>query len=771
MADAYKMWQQSEIGAHVHSYIAAGMAVFPCHGMRDGKCTCGLADCRNAGKHPACRNGLLDAVTDFDLAADLFQFRIDLNIGIACGEKSKLAIIDIDPAKGGDESLKKLEAVLGTLPKCPTVLTGGDGRHLVFNHPTERLPNRSDAFGKEYPGIDIRNDGGYVVWPPSMHKSGKRYRFDDGFFGIDFPDMPDSWKVLGAAAHNSKKDQNVDRHSKSGEQSDWTPEDMQGALDYLSPDMTYNDWIAIGMALHRDGFELDLWDRWSARGTKYKGIADLNIHWRSFNRSGERTIGTIIEWATLQGWKPERRHEPRIVSEQAENIVAPLLKKIATKNQPQKKDPDIKESSKKPSVPVFSPKFNFDSATLTGPIGDTVRWIVRHAIYEQPELALLNTVAFAGAVFGRRYASPVNTRTNIYMVGIARTGGGKEHSCGMIAKLALESMLINFVGANGVRSDIGILKSLVVNSTQLMMLDEFGMLMQALSNDRADYTKKAIISVITKIYSKSNSAYNHGDVGDPRALPITLSAPNLCIYGTTTEESYVPSLKRIAIVNGELNRFIVIPSRTKVRPKRAVPIVEDNKELFDWWKRFSPRIGQSTSVLMNSAGTAPVPKIVEWGECEDLQYKILEEQTEICESDHATRYLWGRLYENTIKVAMIFAIARDPMNPVFEKIDFDYAYNIVTVSIKYMESLAENGMAETPQEAGHLEIMNAIKDAGTISRSDLLRKFRKFRKRELDDVLGTLVEEDAIMIERITPAGGRPKVVYHYLHGAEHIAA
>lgn len=784
MADLYLMWKQTKTGSYVNNYIGAGFAVFPCHSIKEnGNCTCGLVGCKNKGKHPACKDGFKDAVMDFEQAAELFQFREDLNIGIACGMQSGITIIDVDPRHGGDESLAKLESLLGALPHCPVVLTGGGGRHLVFDRPDMKIPNRSNAFGKEYPGLDIRNDGGYVVWPPSLHESGRHYEFSDDFFDIDFPPMPDQWKMLGSASHGVRKDKIVDRHQNSGNQSDWTPDDVWGMLEVLDPDMGYSDWISIGMALHKEGFDIDLWDRWSSRGSKYNGIGDLDFHWRSFNKSGTRTIGTIVEWATLQGWHPERRYEERVTSQAAEDTIAPLVKKMLAKSAPpavaapisapEKKEKPIKESSKSKQEKTkgYVPKFGFDPMTLPGGIGETIRWITKHAIYEQPELALLNVLAFAGAVFGRRYASPVNTRTNIYMVGIARTGGGKEHSCGMITRLAMESGLSPYMGPNSIRSDIGLLKGLMTQSSQLLMIDEFGMMMQALSDRGADFNKKSIITAITKLYSKSGSAYNHGDVSDPRAAKIILAAPNLCIYGTTTEESYVPSLRRIAIVNGELNRFIVIPSRNKLIPKRRMPVMEKNEDLVNWWHDYAPSIRDKLAVTANSATTVPDPTIVEWGDCDDMQYKILMEQTAMCESEHPMRFLWSRLYENTIKIAMIFAIARDKESPKFEAIDLEYAYSIVKSSVEYMSDLSATGMAETQQESDHLEIMNAIREVGTITRRDLLRKFRKYKKREMDDIIGGLVEEESLMIERTVPAtGGRPTIVYHFINDEDNNA-
>jgi replicative DNA helicase len=50
----------------------------------------------------------------------------------------------------------------------------GNGKHLWFKHPGGIL--KGDI--RIYPGIDIRADGNQIVAPPSIHKTGKRYRFN-----------------------------------------------------------------------------------------------------------------------------------------------------------------------------------------------------------------------------------------------------------------------------------------------------------------------------------------------------------------------------------------------------------------------------------------------------------------------------------------------------------------------------------------------------------------------------------------------------------------
>jgi RecA-family ATPase len=75
-------------------------------------------------------------------------------------------------------------------------------------------------------------------------------------------------------------------------------------LDAIPPDCGYDEWLKVGMALKHEGASLDIWDRWSSAGSKYKP-GECAKKWKSFNRS-EVTGGTLLHIAAQYGYEPER---------------------------------------------------------------------------------------------------------------------------------------------------------------------------------------------------------------------------------------------------------------------------------------------------------------------------------------------------------------------------------------------------------------------------------------------------------------------------------
>lgn len=125
-------------------------------------------------------DGKVPALTDWPTRATakptdvrkLFRRMPQANVGIATGRG--IFVLDVDPGRGGNESL----ASLPELPVTLTARTGGGGWHYYFRAPAgRRVANSRDRLGK---GLDVRGDGGQVVAPPSRHPSGGVYTWAEG---------------------------------------------------------------------------------------------------------------------------------------------------------------------------------------------------------------------------------------------------------------------------------------------------------------------------------------------------------------------------------------------------------------------------------------------------------------------------------------------------------------------------------------------------------------------------------------------------------------
>ena len=159
---------------HALQYAHRGWHVFPLHSVRNDLCSCGKSDCESPAKHPRTAHGLLDATTDEDTLTKWWSTWPDANIGVRTGQVSGIVVLDLDAQKGGLDSWAELQDTNGRVETL-TSLTGGGGMHLFFTAPANELKSTGSEIA---PGIDTRAEGGYVVVPPSLHISGRRYQWE-----------------------------------------------------------------------------------------------------------------------------------------------------------------------------------------------------------------------------------------------------------------------------------------------------------------------------------------------------------------------------------------------------------------------------------------------------------------------------------------------------------------------------------------------------------------------------------------------------------------
>lgn len=287
-------------------YARAGLRVFPCHGIRDGACTCGDPACARPAKHPWTRHGLHDATTEESVIIRWWGEMPLANIGLVAADIG--VVLDVDPRNGGDASLDRLIDRYGKLPDTVEVMTGGGGMHYWFYLP-EGVQLKKGALGPEYPGIDIQAVGAYAIAPPSQHASGRSYQFEgssDFCEGHPIARAPD-WLLDLTRGHRHtdaptqpRRAQPVPRAAPPGE-----ADRVRAALSTLSAD-AYDTWIEIGQALHStDWLEaFELWDTWSQTSSKYRDIHDLRRRWSGFDSFRPITLRTVFWHAKRAGYKP-----------------------------------------------------------------------------------------------------------------------------------------------------------------------------------------------------------------------------------------------------------------------------------------------------------------------------------------------------------------------------------------------------------------------------------------------------------------------------------
>jgi hypothetical protein len=492
-----------------------------------------------------------------------------------------------------------------------------------------------------------------------------------------------------------------------------TDSEMLGMLSFLSPDCFRQEWLEIGMALHDAGYDFSVWDKWSSGSPSKYDQADTVRVWNSFHAGGGISLGTVVKRCRDAGYM--RVSEPK---------------------------PEQPKQEKKADAPK-KPLEGITGDLFSGLLRDTINDIVATSSRPQPELAVLNTLAALGAVFGRRYASPMDTRTNIYTVGVAKTGSGKDHSRKYIKYLMYKANLTSFLGSDSLVSGAGLITAVSKNPSHIMHLDEFGMLLADIQNKNTASHMKVCAKLLTEMYSSSNTVYYGGQYADRNSQPIKVYNPNLCIYGTTTMDSYASAMDRAVIASGELNRYVIIRPENETPERVAVPQrTKPTQAIVDSWEMLAPMFG----------GNNPEIELdtirVSWQFQETRIESMLRFQDSKTDANELTSALWARYVENVIKIAMIIAITRDLERPNIGAGDFDVAELIVGRSVEFMCTMANEHMADSAHEKDCNFVLDVLrKFKRKVAKEELCRRTRHMDKRQRDNVLESLEENGSISIE------------------------
>ena len=240
-------------------------------------------------------------------------------IGVCCGVPSGgLLFLDHD-GRSASTILRDWGCPMSSLPRSWTVTSGRDGRfQVIYRVPEEYwagIATRkyksgvTDSDGKPEQ-IELRWTGCQSV-VAGAHPTTTGYHWVSKYSpeDLDLAEAPlcliekmlkpvaESAPLLAATGTDDAARARSYLEALSGSRAD-----------------DYDDWLAVGMALHSVGDDslLDDWEHWSAQSGKHKP-SDCQRKWRSFKKSGI-SLGTLGDMAKKDGWRSQRREPSRTVA-------------------------------------------------------------------------------------------------------------------------------------------------------------------------------------------------------------------------------------------------------------------------------------------------------------------------------------------------------------------------------------------------------------------------------------------------------------------------
>lgn len=155
----------------------AGLRIHPLYEVDEALiCQCWKrTDCpeKQRGKHPRLSAWQQMASSDEDQVRRWWTEWPHAGIGVATGRASRVWVLDCD----GDEALAWYRQQCKTHGLVATRgARTGRGRHFWWRYPDDEAVKIKNAQGIA-PGVDVRGEGGYVIAPPTRHRSGATYEW------------------------------------------------------------------------------------------------------------------------------------------------------------------------------------------------------------------------------------------------------------------------------------------------------------------------------------------------------------------------------------------------------------------------------------------------------------------------------------------------------------------------------------------------------------------------------------------------------------------
>lgn len=677
-------------------------------------------------KIPLTKNGFKDASISFEQLETWDKQFKEYNIGIRTG--NGLAVIDIDVNNGGTQSWIELTQN-DVVPDTICAQTGGGGRHYFFKGD---IKNTVSKLGK---GIDTRGDKGYVVCPPSLHASGKYYEWLPGHSPdeielADLPDFLNPHKVKGLKTDFIKNDFITQENLK---------EEVPSLINPVS-EGSRNDSLAryAGKFIQKD--------------LPLKDVLEICHLWN-------------------------RQNSPPLSDSEVKRTVESIFN-TDKNNNPEKDFPGLDPLPEKLiQSDILKPNLTLEQLKVGGIIQEMCEWMDKCAYRKQPILSFANSIAFFASVIGRNYKLEDDTRSNLYILGISRTGSGKDNSRKRVASLASEAKLGYLMGGEDITSGAAILTALDKTSrkTVFFPFDEMGAFLSSKTGRNSSSHQAEIPALLTKLYTSSNSIHFGKQYADEKSRPrAEINQPHVTLYGTSNPVDLFKSVTEDMISSGFFGRMLCFfpksdrPKANKDSKAYDVPfsLISDLNKWADFvipppWDK-----GNLEGIVNH------YPNIIKISdEAKDVFFNYDElffKYGQVYKFTKNLDALWVRGVEQAKKLALVFtcSLARVPgdMPPISAQMAEDCC-QMIKILIERICIECDQNVIGSDFEALQKKIMDAIRLSGDIgaTASKIFLATRAWKPMERNNALQVLIEAGLIMLEKTKIDNSRKSTNFYFL--------
>ncbi|WP_207285127.1 DUF3987 domain-containing protein [Pseudomonas sp. FW300-N2A2] len=384
-----------------------------------------------------------------------------------------------------------------------------------------------------------------------------------------------------------------------------------------------------------------------------------------------------------------------------------------------------------------------------GPMADAVAAGLEAAHKPQPELTTMAVLSSMAAACGSFYRQQDGSRLNLYFLGIAKTGTGKDVPL-RLAKQIGRLGNAKLIGAPG--SGQGLEDALVSNIATYCAVDEIAHFFSAMNDARASNYERANGRKLLELFSASGDEYETRALAGKEARIIQNPAFNL--IGFTTPEKLGTAFNPDDFADGLAGRILFVftnnnPPARRVRKPIELPVSV---------QRTAMQV-ENGLVYLHSMGGIVINIADDAERMLDVLLAEFDQRGRAIDSPWESA-LCVRSLEKVERIAGVLAVWDNPAKPVITLEHIEWAAQFVRASNAAVLSFVEEFMHSGGEQKSAALLMGMLLDgktkpkpdrkgeiaaseAGWVPRSALMRR-SDLCKKDFDAAIAYLLARDEI---------------------------
>lgn len=388
---------------------------------------------------------------------------------------------------------------------------------------------------------------------------------------------------------------------------------------------------------------------------------------------------------------------------------------------------------------------------------------------KQPGFAIQTSLALASIILGRCFKTSEGNYSSLYLLNVAKSGTGKEHSKTIIEKILRESNQSHLVAGDGYTSAGAVFSALLHKPKHISVIDEFGRYLESGRDlKKGNAHQREANTKLMEAIGRNNSvlrppSYSTMTLKKEDAKNLVnrlIENPAITLLTMTTPDTLFSTLDMSAIKDGFINRFIIsISSAERTIRRGGMGEIDVPQSILNWINAVTMRYNREHT----ASEPAEAHVIVIDNEAMEVQYEF--QQYCIDQANYLERFgmseLPGRSNEMAMRISMIAALADDCTAEVIEAKHMKWAVNYVKGCLEQTMDKLKISISSSPFEHAKKEILHALREYEehgiTWARMQKTAPFSQHKPKDLKEILSAL--KDAELAEdtiHTTPKGGRP---------------